>query len=119
MYKSQKHRWKQHNQLKDLLESAHHQHKKNMALIGYSGLGLAGYGWAGLGGLVAPLAIHRDGPFLCGNGEHLINGLCKKKRSAEADSEADAYYGYGGYGLGYGLGYGGYGYGGLGYGYGK
>merc|ERR1711917_187752 len=86
-------------------------HQLNMALIGYSGLGLAGYGWAGLGGLVAPLAIHRDGPFLCGNGEHLINGLCKKKRSAEAD----AYYGYGGYGLGYG----GYGYGGLGYGYGK
>merc|ERR1712055_31395 len=75
--------------------------------------GLAGYGWAGLGGLVAPLAIHRDGPFLCGNGEHLINGLCKKKRSA--DSEADTYYGYGGYG-GYGLGYTtGYG---LGYGYG-
>merc|ERR1712121_157936 len=84
------------------------------AYYGYSGLGLAGYGWAGVGGLVAPLAIHRDGPFLCGNGEHLINGLCKKKRSAEADSEADAYYGYGGYGLGYG----GYGYGGLGYGYG-
>ena len=27
MYKSQKHRWKQHNQLKDLLESAHHQQK--------------------------------------------------------------------------------------------
>merc|ERR1712076_208690 len=85
-------------------------HQLNMALIGYSGLGLAGYGWAGLGGWAAPLAIHRDGPFLCGNGEHLINGLCKKKRSAEADSEADAYYG---------LGYGGYGYGGLGYGYGK
>jgi len=79
----------------------------------YYGLGLGGYGWAGLGGLVAPLAIHRDGPFLCGNGEHLINGLCKKKRSAEAEPEA--YYGYGGYGLGYG----GYGYGGLGYGYGK
>merc|ERR1712198_750455 len=122
--------------------------QQNMALIGYSGLGLAGYGWAGLGGFAAPLAFHRDGPFLCGNGEHLINGLCKKKRSAEAepeayyggygayttgyglgygyggygkrsaDSEADAYYGYGGYG-GYGLGYGGYGYGGLGYGYGK
>merc|ERR1712226_613276 len=51
----------------------------------------------------------------CAAGEHLINGLCKKKRTAEADSEADAYYGYGGYGLGYG----GYGYGGLGYGYGK
>merc|ERR1712135_68858 len=66
-------------------------HQLNMALIGYSGLGLAGYGWAGLGGLVAPLAIHRDGPFLCGNGEHLINGLCKKKRSAEAEPEA--YYG--------------------------
>merc|ERR1711973_715776 len=94
-------------------------HQLNMALIGYSGLGLAGYGWAGLGGFAAPLAFHRDGPFLCGNGEHLINGLCKKKRSAEAepeayygyggygkrsaDSEADAYYGYGGYG-GYGLG---------------
>merc|ERR1711931_256483 len=88
-------------------------HQLIMALIGYSGLGLAGYGWAGLGGLGAPLAIHRDGPFLCGNGEHLINGLCKKKRSAEAEPEA--YYGYGGYGLGYG----GYGYGGLGYGYGK
>merc|ERR1711887_405467 len=88
-------------------------HQLIMALIGYSGLGLGGYGWAGLGGLVAPLAIHRDGPFLCGNGEHLINGLCKKKRSAEAEPEA--YYGYGGYGLGYG----GYGYGGLGYGYGK
>merc|ERR1712121_226619 len=88
-------------------------HQLIMALIGYSGLGLGGYGWAGLGGLVAPLAIHRDGPFLCGNGEHLINGLCKKKRSA--DSEPDAYYGYGGYG-GYGLGYTtGYG---LGYGYG-
>merc|ERR1712226_910025 len=60
-------------------ESAHH--KQNMALIGYSGLGLAGYGWSGLGAWAAPLAIHRDGPFLCGNGEHLINGLCKKKRS--------------------------------------
>merc|ERR1711954_306601 len=85
----------------------------NMALIGYSGLGLAGYGLAGLGGWAAPLAIHRDGPFLCGNGEHLINGLCKKKRSAEAEPEA--YYGYGGYG-GYGLGsYGAYN---LGYGYG-
>merc|ERR1711914_27967 len=85
-------------------------HQLNMALIGYSGLGLASYGWAGLGGLVGPLAIHRDGPFLCGNGEHLINGLCKKKRSAEADhfaaigkreADSDAYYGYGGYG-GYG-----------------
>merc|ERR1712076_1064 len=101
-----------------------------MALIGYSGFGVAGYGWAGLGWWTAPLAFHRDGPFLCGNGEHLINGLCKKKRSA--DAEADAYYGYGGYGgfslgsygaynLGYG--YGGYGLGyttgyGLGYGYG-
>merc|ERR1712076_335659 len=99
-----------------------------MALIGYSGLGVAGYGWAGLGWWTAPLAFHRDGPFLCGNGEHLINGLRKKKRSAEAepeaycgygkrsaDSEADAYYGYGGYG-GYGLGsYGAYN---LGYGYG-
>merc|ERR1712198_513851 len=73
-------------------------HQLNMALIGYSGLGLAGYGWAGLGGLVAPLAIHRDGPFLCGNGEHLINGLCKKKRSAEAEPEA--YYGAIGYGYG-------------------
>merc|ERR1712183_821459 len=72
--------------------------QQNMALIGYSGLGLAGYGWAGLGGLVAPLAIHRDGPFLCGNGEHLINGLCKKKRSAEAEPEA--YYGAIGYGYG-------------------
>merc|ERR1712098_772291 len=92
--------------------------QQNMALIGYSGLGLAGYGWAGLGGWAAPLAIHRDGPFLCGNGEHFINGLCKKKRSAEAEPKAEAYYGYGGYG-GYGLGYGGYGYGGLGYGYGK
>merc|ERR1711962_534041 len=70
-------------------------HQLNMALIGYSGLGLAGYGWAGLGGLVAPLAIHRDGPFLCGNGEHLINGLCKKKRSAEA--EPGAWYGWRGY----------------------
>merc|ERR1712076_346601 len=79
-----------------------------MALIGYSGLGVAGYGWAGLGGWTAPLAFHRDGPFLCGNGEHLINGLCKKKRSAEAEPEA--YYGYGGYG-GYGLGYGYGGYG--------
>merc|ERR1712226_1805610 len=68
----------------------------NMALIGYSGLGLAGYGWAGLGGWAAPLAIHRDGPFLCGNGEHLINGLCKKKRSAEPE----AYYGAIGYGYG-------------------
>merc|ERR1711914_2510 len=88
-------------------------HQLNMALIGYSGLGLAGYGWAGLGGFAAPLAFHRDGPFLCGNGEHLINGLCKKKRSA--DSEAEAYYGYGGYG-GYGLGsYGAYN---LGYSYG-
>jgi len=64
----------------------------------YYGLGLGGYGWAGLGGLVAPLAIHRDGPFLCGNGEHLINGLCKKKRSAEAEPEA--YYGAIGYGYG-------------------
>merc|ERR1711926_61945 len=73
-------------------------HQLNMALIGYSGLGLASYGWAGLGGLVAPLAIHRDGPFLCGNGEHLINGLCKKKRSAEAEPEA--YYGAIGYGYG-------------------
>merc|ERR1711962_253598 len=73
-------------------------HQLNMALIGYSGLGLAGYGWAGLGGLVGPLAIHRDGPFLCGNGEHLINGLCKKKRSAEAEPEA--YYGAIGYGYG-------------------
>merc|ERR1711973_343660 len=73
-------------------------HQLNMALIGYSGLGLAGYGLAGLGGLVAPLAIHRDGPFLCGNGEHLINGLCKKKRSAEAEPEA--YYGAIGYGYG-------------------
>merc|ERR1712180_526121 len=63
-------------------------HQLNMALIGYSGLG----------GLVAPLAIHRDGPFLCGNGEHLINGLCKKKRSAEAEPEA--YYGAIGYGYG-------------------
>merc|ERR1711973_564830 len=90
------------------------EHQQIMALIGYSGLGLAGYGWAGLGGWAAPLAIHRDGPFLCGNGEHFINGLCKKKRSAEAE----AYYGYGRYG-GYGLGYGGYSYGGLGYGYGK
>merc|ERR1711887_95683 len=89
------------------------EHQQIMALIGYSGLGLAGYGWAGLGGLAAPLAIHRDGPFLCGNGEHLINGLCKKKRSAEAEPEA--WYGW----RGYGLGYGGYGYGGLGYGYGK
>merc|ERR1712226_252410 len=67
-----------------------------MALIGYSGLGLAGYGWAGLGGWAAPLAIHRDGPFLCGNGEHLINGLCKKKRAAEPE----AYYGAIGYGYG-------------------
>merc|ERR1711970_435118 len=73
-------------------------HQLNMALIGYYGLGLGGYGWAGLGGLVAPLAIHRDGPFLCGNGEHLINGLCKKKRSAEAEPEA--YYGAIGYGYG-------------------
>merc|ERR1712226_1584908 len=73
-------------------------HQLNMALIGYSGLGLAGYGWAGLGGWAAPLAIHRDGPFLCGNGEHLINGLCKKKRSAEAEPEA--YYGAIGYGYG-------------------
>merc|ERR1711973_614318 len=73
-------------------------HQLNMALIGYSGLGLAGYGWAGLGGLVVSLAIHRDGPFLCGNGEHLINGLCKKKRSAEAEPEA--YYGAIGYGYG-------------------
>merc|ERR1711989_130005 len=73
-------------------------HQLNMALIGYSGLGLASYSWAGLGGLVAPLAIHRDGPFLCGNGEHLINGLCKKKRSAEAEPEA--YYGAIGYGYG-------------------
>merc|ERR1712002_1151955 len=79
-----------------LLRKASHQ--LNMALIGYGGLGLAGYGWAGLGGLVAPLAIHRDGPFLCGNGEHLINGLCKKKRSAEAEPEA--YYGAIGYGYG-------------------
>merc|ERR1712198_455885 len=63
-------------------------HQLNMALIGYSGLG----------GLVAPLAIHRDGPFLCGNGEHLINGLYKKKRSAEAEPEA--YYGAIGYGYG-------------------
>merc|ERR1711917_152474 len=92
------------------------EHQQIMALIGYSGLGLAGYSWAGLGGWAAPLTIHRDGPYLCGNGENWINGLCKKKRSA--DSEADAYYGYGGYGR-YGLGYGGYGYGGLGYGYGK
>merc|ERR1711917_12907 len=91
--------------------------QQNMALIGYSGLGLAGYGLAGLGGWAAPLAIHRDGPFLCGNGEHFINGLCKKKRSAEAEPESEAFYGYGGYG-GYGLGYAGYGYGGLGYGYG-
>merc|ERR1712112_64805 len=72
--------------------------QQNMALIGYSGLGLAGYGLAGLGGWAAPLAIHRDGPFLCGNGEHLINGLCKKKRSAEAEPEA--YYGAIGYGYG-------------------
>merc|ERR1712226_1499291 len=36
--------------------------QQNIALIGYSGLGLAGYGWAGLGGWAAPLAIHRDGP---------------------------------------------------------
>merc|ERR1712055_809824 len=79
-------------------------HQLIMALIGYGGLGLAGYGWAGLGGLVAPLPIHRDGPFLCGNGEHLINGLCKKKRSAEAEPEA--YYG--------GLGLAGYGWAGLG-----
>merc|ERR1711910_236641 len=71
-------------------------HQLIMALIGYSGLGLGGYGWAGLGGLVAPLAIHRDGPFLCGNGEHLINGLCKKKRSADSE----AYYGAIGYGYG-------------------
>merc|ERR1711936_1416878 len=78
-------------------------HQLIMALIGYSGLGLGGYGWAGLGGLVAPLAIHRDGPFLCGDGEHLINGLCKKKRSA--DAEPEAYYG---------LGLGGYGWAGLG-----
>merc|ERR1712226_774323 len=87
-----------------------------MALIGYSGLGVAGYGWAGLGGWTAPLAFHRDGPFLCGNGEHLINGLCKKKRSAEAEPEAYyGYGGYGGYGLGYTTGYGlGYGYGGYG-----
>merc|ERR1712226_1535257 len=63
------------------------EHQQTMALIGYSGLGLAGYGWTGLGGLAAPL-LHRDGPFLCGNGEHLINGLCKKKRSAEAEPEA-------------------------------
>merc|ERR1711962_1633461 len=69
--------------------------QQNMALIGYSGLGLAGYGLAGLGGWAAPLAIHRDGPFLCGNGEHLINGLCKKKRSAEAEPEA--WYGWRGY----------------------
>merc|ERR1712226_1754181 len=27
--------------------------QQNMALIGYSGLGLAGYGWAGLGGWAA------------------------------------------------------------------
>jgi len=82
----------------------------------YYGLGLGGYGWAGLGGLVAPLAIHRDGPFLCGNGEHVINGLCKKKRSADAEPEAYyGYGGYGGYGLGYTTGYGlGYGYGGYG-----
>merc|ERR1711917_137413 len=73
-------------------------HQLNMALIGYSGLGLAGYGWAGLGGFAAPLAFHRDGPFLCGNGEHLINGLCKKKRSADSEPEADAWYGR--YGLG-------------------
>merc|ERR1711970_1521694 len=70
-------------------------HQLNMALIGYSGLGLAGYGWAGLGGWAAPLAIHRDGPFLCGNGENWINGLCKKKRSAEAEPEA--WYGWRGY----------------------
>merc|ERR1712226_481783 len=69
--------------------------QQNMALIGYSGLGLAGYGWAGLGGWAAPLAIHRDGPFLCGNGENWINGLCKKKRSAEAEPEA--WYGWRGY----------------------
>merc|ERR1711962_1608345 len=69
--------------------------QQNMALIGYSGLGLAGYGLAGLGGWAAPLAIHRDGPFLCGNGEHLIIGLCKKKRSAEA--EPGAWYGWRGY----------------------
>merc|ERR1711974_172418 len=73
-------------------------HQLIMALIGYSGLGLAGYGWAGLGGWAAPLPIYRDGPFLCGNGEHLINGLCKKKRSAEAEPEA--YYGAVGYGYG-------------------
>merc|ERR1711974_499375 len=73
-------------------------HQLIMALIGYSGLGLAGYGWAGLGGWAAPLPIYRDGPFLCGNGEHLINGLCKKKRSAEAEPEA--YYGAIGYGYG-------------------
>merc|ERR1711917_148524 len=92
------------------------EHQQIMALIGYSGLGLAGYSWAGLGGWAAPLAIHRDGPFLCGNGENWINGLCKKKRSA--DSEADGDYGYGGLGYGYGkrsadadayYGYGGYG----------
>merc|ERR1712198_722622 len=41
------------------------EHQQIMALIGYSGLGLAGYSWAGLGGWAAPLAIHRDGPFLC------------------------------------------------------
>merc|ERR1712183_1019707 len=69
--------------------------QQNMALIGYSGLGLAGYGWAGLGGWAAPLAIHRDGPFLCGNGENWVNGLCKKKRSAEA--EPVAWYGWRGY----------------------
>merc|ERR1711973_641416 len=92
------------------------EHQQIMALIGYSGLGLAGYGWAGLSGWAAPLAIHRDGPFLCGNGEHFINGLCKKKRSAEAAPEADAYYGYGGAYTGYGYGGLGYGYGGYGYG---
>merc|ERR1712226_592398 len=70
------------------------EHQQTMALIGYSGLGLAGYGWTGLGGLAAPL-LHRDGPFLCGNGENWINGLCKKKRSAEAEPEA--WYGWRGY----------------------
>ena len=85
---------------------------EEMALVGFSGLvgpALGLGGWTDLGGLGSPLAFgYRDGPFLFGDGAHWVNGLCKKKRSAEAE----AYYGYGGYGLIYtGYGYGGYGYG--------
>merc|ERR1711929_20252 len=88
-------------------------------LLGYHGLGYAGYpGYAGYGYALAPAAVPAVGGAYAGAGRYVANSagvVHVAKREAEADPYVLGYGGYPGYGSAR-LGYAGYGYGLAGYG---